>query len=81
VRDYPLTFRDCVTRYNFRGINNYIYTVSTFCLCARGFQIFEELAVVIFNFKLGSNLIFIVPFGTSNVEFGTEVWLVSFGIM
>ncbi len=31
--------------------------------------------------RLGSNLVFIVPFGTSNVEFGTEVWLVPFGIM
>ncbi len=31
--------------------------------------------------KLGSNLVFIVPFGTSYVEFGTEVWLVPFGIM
>ncbi len=29
----------------------------------------------------GSNLVFIVPFGTSYVEFGTEVWLVPFGIM
>ncbi len=25
--------------------------------------------------RLGSNLVFIVPFGTSYVEFGTEVWL------
>jgi hypothetical protein len=31
--------------------------------------------------RLGSNLVFIVPFGTSYVEFGTEVWLVPFGIM
>ncbi len=30
---------------------------------------------------LGSNLVFIVPFGTSYVEFRTEVWLVPFGIM
>jgi len=31
--------------------------------------------------RLGSNLVFIVPFGTSYGEFGTEVWLVPFGIM
>jgi hypothetical protein len=31
--------------------------------------------------RLGSNLVFIVPFGTSYVEFGAEVWLVPFGIM
>jgi hypothetical protein len=31
--------------------------------------------------RLGSNLVFIVPFGTSNVEFGSELWLVPFGIM
>jgi hypothetical protein len=31
--------------------------------------------------RLGSNLVFIVPFGTLYVEFGTEVWLVPFGIM
>jgi hypothetical protein len=31
--------------------------------------------------RLGSNLVFIVPFGTSYVEFGTEVWLFPFGIM
>ncbi len=31
--------------------------------------------------RLGSNLVFIVPFGTSTMEFGTEVWLVPFGIM
>jgi hypothetical protein len=31
--------------------------------------------------RLGSNLHFIVPFGTLYVEFGTEVWLVPFGIM
>jgi hypothetical protein len=30
--------------------------------------------------RLGSNLVFIVPFGTSCVEFGSELWLV-FGIM
>jgi len=29
----------------------------------------------------GSNLVFIVPFWTSYVEFGSEVWLVPFGIM
>jgi hypothetical protein len=28
--------------------------------------------------RLGSNLVFIVPFGISYVEFGTEVWLVPF---
>jgi hypothetical protein len=31
--------------------------------------------------RLGSNLVFIVPFGILYVEFGTEVWLVPFGIM
>jgi hypothetical protein len=31
--------------------------------------------------RLGSNLVFIVPFGTSYVEFGAELWLVPFGIM
>jgi hypothetical protein len=31
--------------------------------------------------RLGSNLVFIVPFGTLYVEFGSEVWLVPFGIM
>jgi hypothetical protein len=31
--------------------------------------------------RLGSNLVFIVPIGTSNVEFGSEVWLVPFGII
>jgi hypothetical protein len=31
--------------------------------------------------RLGSNLVFIVSFGISYVEFGTEVWLVPFGIM
>ncbi len=31
--------------------------------------------------RQGSNLVFIVPFGTSNVEFGSELWLVPFGIM
>jgi hypothetical protein len=31
--------------------------------------------------RLGSNLVFIVPLGTSYVEFGSEVWLVLFGIM
>jgi hypothetical protein len=31
--------------------------------------------------RLGSNLVFIVPFETSYVEFGSEVWLVPFGIM
>ncbi len=31
--------------------------------------------------RLGSNLVFIVSFGTSYVKFGTEVWLVPFGIM
>jgi hypothetical protein len=30
--------------------------------------------------RLGSNLVFIVPFGTLYVEFGSEVWLVPFGI-
>jgi hypothetical protein len=30
--------------------------------------------------RLGSNLVFIVPFGTSYVEFGAQVWLVLFGI-
>ncbi len=30
---------------------------------------------------LNSNLVFIVLFGTSCVEFGTEVWLVPLGIM
>jgi hypothetical protein len=31
--------------------------------------------------RLGSNLVFIVPFGTLYVEFVSEVWLVPFGIM
>jgi hypothetical protein len=31
--------------------------------------------------RLGSNLVFIVPYGTSNVEFGSEVWVVPFGFM
>jgi hypothetical protein len=31
--------------------------------------------------RQGSNLVFIVPFGTSYVEFGSELWLVPFGIM
>jgi hypothetical protein len=31
--------------------------------------------------RLGSNLVFIVPFRTSCEEFGAEVWLVPFGIM
>ncbi len=31
--------------------------------------------------RLSSNLVFIVPFGISYVEFWTEVWLVPFGIM
>jgi hypothetical protein len=31
--------------------------------------------------RLGSYLVFIIHFGTSYVEFGTEVWLVPFGIM
>jgi hypothetical protein len=31
--------------------------------------------------RLGSNLVFLVPFGTSYVEFGSEVWLIPFGIM
>ncbi len=31
--------------------------------------------------RLGSNLVFIVPSGTSCVEFGSEVWLVPFGII
>jgi hypothetical protein len=31
--------------------------------------------------RLGSNLVFIVPFGISYVEFGSELWLVPFEIM
>ncbi len=31
--------------------------------------------------RLGSHLVFIVPFGILCVKFGTEVWLVPFGIM
>jgi hypothetical protein len=31
--------------------------------------------------RLGSKLVFIFPFETSYVEFGTELWLVPFGIM
>jgi hypothetical protein len=31
--------------------------------------------------RLGPNLVFIIPFGISYVEFGSELWLVPFGIM
>jgi hypothetical protein len=31
--------------------------------------------------RLGSNLVFIVPFWISYVEFGSELWLVPFGTM
>jgi hypothetical protein len=54
--------------------------------CGRG-PGFESLVLISMLFhadilgRLGSNLVFIVPFGTSYVEFRTEVWLFPFGIM
>jgi hypothetical protein len=61
---------------------NTVHTV----LLIQGSQV--QILGVMFNFfhadilgRLGSNLVFIVPFGTSYVEFGTEVWLVPLGNM
>ncbi len=54
--------------------------------CCRGPGFDSRVIFIIFFHadilgRQGSNLVFIVPFGTSYVEFGSELWLVPFGIM
>ncbi len=89
-RSLLLVFQICSLEWDLH-INNYVYLAlvvqcqNTYN-CRRGPGFKSWVWILIFFHadilgRLGSNLVFIVPFRTSYVEFGSEVWQVPFGIM